>query len=736
VPGPLSPKLTLTSNTVSAATLAAQPQRHKAGVTDEPPLQPRAPYVAPVVPASRSTRSTPVTARPPQAQLRLNANARDVRPPERGAVTLAKVESALALMPGNIADRLEGASLRQPEGLFHDVAGFGHSVHHQSDIRFSKGVELTAEGRALLAAYYTRKYQASIAFDGTRRQGLADRVPHIFEHGRGQPGDDVRCAHYFGEREGHGTLLVYIREGGEHGEEALLSFDSTQMEKDIELGESLARGCAPLARPGKKIPVFQHTVGMQRDASSCWIYAMKAATTLTGHRRDANGGHGVFLIPGLIPKLVARATEVPEAPGLFRAQALPDIAKLAQSEGAVLAHAGGELGRPLESASHPATLQGFLEKYTYDLKDNSGKSPPQMLDYMRQKGERLAEIIEIESWSRQIGQALDEAAWGPQQQDLFAREMKKLVRVRPEPLSVDEEITRLQSLWHDPEAFIVQAMKTADQIDAVTTHLSGNARMTALLTQLSTRGLDELEQHLETAERRLSELAGTFEVGMTQLDALYQAHELTIPVRQAFRSIGLPLRLNLDRALKSVEADKLLLATERISRRRALAEQNSFQHRPDKWRVAQAIEAIPNASLPAFHGGAMQVFKEIDETKIHLGAPDVAGPVLQRMTHAELEDFSTDLDLHEALLKRLTEHCNGVLEPLLPDDNADIDGPDSQDEEEDLGVMDPPQAYVCLQSLSLAYEKRMTEVDNERQLLAIEYARRARATPSFQLPEG
>jgi len=565
-------------------------------------------------------------------------------------------------------------------------------------------------------------------------------VPHIFEHGRQQPGDDVRCAHYFGESEGHGTVLVYIREGGEHGKEALLSFDSTQLERDIELGDSLARACAPLARAGKKIPVFQHTVGMQRDASSCWIYAMKAATTLTGHRRDANGGHGVFLIPGLITKLFARATDVPEAPGLFRAQALPDIAKLAQSEGAVLAHAGGELGMLLESASHPATLQSFLEKYTYDLKDNSGKSPPQMLDYMRQKGERLAEIIEIESFNQQIGEQLrkqgGQAAWGPQQQDLFAKEMKKLVRVRSQPLSVDDEITKLQSLWHDPEAFIVQAMKTADQIDAVTTHLSGNARMTALLTQLSTRGLDELEQHLETAERRLSELAGTFEVGMTQLGARYRENELTQPVIRAFRFIGSPLRLNLDRALKGVEADKLLLATERISRRRALAEQNSFQHRPDKLRVAQAIEAIPDAPLPAFHGGAMQVFKEIDRTKIHLGAPDVAGHALQRMTHAELENFSTDLDLHEVLLKRLTEHCKGFLEPLLPDDDDYIDGPDSQDEEEDLGGMDPPQAYVCLQSLSLAYDQRMTGVSHERKLLANELARRAWATQPFQLPEG
>lgn len=355
----------------------------------------------------------------------INGHAHDVAPPCRTPVTLAHVEAALGVMlagaPAELAARFKGLDLAPPSGLFEifDHSEYGDDEH--LDTRFGPGIELTAAGRELLGAYYGRKYQADIVFHALDGMTVSSLIPRFVERAR-QVAGDVRQAHYLGHAMAHGTLFVYVREGAD---EALLYLDSSAQANQLDVARELAITCEPLARNGRKIQVFQHTHSLQKDLNSCWLFAMKTAVTLTGKRRHADGP-GDYLVPGAIGRLALRRmqTDLPE--GVQAVWALPEIARMSQSRKDLMAHAGSELGVALSSMKPGETLRSSVERFTYQEQNGH-----QHLDYIRQKGERLAEVLEIESWSREIGRAVPAGAWGFKEQTEFAEQMKRLVRRPP-----------------------------------------------------------------------------------------------------------------------------------------------------------------------------------------------------------------------------------------------------------------------------------------------------------------
>lgn len=345
-----------------------------------------------------------------------------VDPPKRVAVTLQHVERALDDMlkdaPAEVSATFASLTVSTPKDLFQTV---GSSHRQNADPRFASRVHLMPKGRELLQSYYGRKYQANIAFYGGYAGSAIARLPDFVKNARQTPGD-VRQALFMGHAGAHGSLLVYVREGTD---EAVLWFDSAAETTGLDVSPELAKACAPLARNGKPIQVFKHTQALQGDSNSCWVYAMKTAVTLTG-KRQGKHGPGDFLMPGLIANLGQGLppTAIPQdVPAVW---ASPEIARMSQTRQALMAYADDELDQPLHGMKSGTTLRTFLQKYTYE---KAGGNPE--LDYMRQKGERLAEIVEIEAWSQEIGKAVPKQAWGPKQQTDFAERMKTLVRKKP-----------------------------------------------------------------------------------------------------------------------------------------------------------------------------------------------------------------------------------------------------------------------------------------------------------------
>ena len=336
----------------------------------------------------------------------------------RAAVTFQHVQSVLAGMGcDGVARELASQPDRLPShGLYKE--GINDEF---LDPQFVSGIELEGKGRELLAAYYARKYGTSIEISNASHNltAMCDILPQLIAADRLKEGD-VRCAHYFGT--GHGVAAIFIRE---HEQEALLFFDSNSL-SGFMFGEGIA-DALKRGLPGKPIPVYEHFEKIQKDEHSCWSHTMKTCVTVTRRNRDEDGNLAEFLIPDLIGELESRRMDIWSPEGVIPVRALPEIAKMAQSRMLVAEHAGAELDTRLRDSKHGLTLRAFLERHTYDTR-NIRNQPTQVLDYSRQKGERYAEIIQIEAWSEQIGNVLGAEAWGAPQQTEFANRMKELVR--------------------------------------------------------------------------------------------------------------------------------------------------------------------------------------------------------------------------------------------------------------------------------------------------------------------
>jgi hypothetical protein len=310
---------------------------------------------------------------------------------------------------------------------------YRHARAPHTDARFRSTAQPTPAGRELLAAYYARKYGASVRLHDleSSRNELVGILPHLIFEERAKPGD-VRSAHCFGRA--HGCAVIYVRE---KGKEALLFFDSIEHPNNGHpLGVAIA---SQLERtfPNESIPVFEHFRSVQMDPHSCFTQTLKVAVTLTRRHRNADGTPGGFRIPGLLAQLRSRvlgraslseAQQARAAASHHLVRALPEIAKIVQSRRLLAEHAGGELGIPLMDSDDRETVQAFVERHTYRVEDEDA-THAQALDYTRQKGDRYAEVIQIEAWIGRIEEFLAGAQrWDDARKLEFAQRMKALVR--------------------------------------------------------------------------------------------------------------------------------------------------------------------------------------------------------------------------------------------------------------------------------------------------------------------
>ncbi|MBC7436208.1 MAG: hypothetical protein H7332_09080 [Bdellovibrionales bacterium] len=432
-------------------------------------------------------------------------------------------------------------------GLF--IAG-NRPIHDAAALSLGQGaaafepvVTLTPKGRELLARYYAGKYAAEIAFSPSSDMHAGFRPHHNFiNRCRRLDGFEVRRALYLGHVDNvHGSLLVYVREGGkadQGGKESLLCYDSITEKSDLVDGEELAEAIADLTQGAEPIEIFQQIRKLQRDYESCWVFAMKTAVTLTGRERGDAGGFDDFLVPDLSAALQARRLDEPAAEGVHPIRALPEVVKVSQYLDAVLADAGGELDAPLHGAKPGMTLRFFLEKYTYTTSDGI-----QLLDYARQKGFRAVENASIQDLSEQVGHKLGWAVWTPERQYTFAEKMKSLVRGRTDQ-TVGYNIATLEPHLHDPVQFISQGLKVQAQIRA---ELRG--------IRASQPTLDDFESAFGRAIDQLQRLKAK----LTQCLAAYDAGAMPVAV-QKFREQILP---QLQSSIADLQRDLLAVASER-----------------------------------------------------------------------------------------------------------------------------------------------------------------------------
>jgi hypothetical protein len=442
--------------------------------------------------------------------------------------TPSEVRRVLVSMVGaENANRFMPAMERTRDLLWHMVPQSTGDDARQLDPRFATGVQLEKEGREALARYYKLKYDVDIRFEPkTPQDGIID----LLEEDMDKSGDGVRCVHYFGHTRSHATLLIYVREDGQ---DALIWLDSAQR-ANPSFGIELSRRCAALAAKKKRpVAVYQRAWGLQRDANSCYAYAMKTAVMLAGRSRNLDGGFDGFIYPNLLDALSQRKTSSPAPEGVVTFWALPEEARMGQSLSIISAHAGPDLDKEFVGSRKRETLRMFLTRHTYET-DTS-----QQADYMRQKGLRFAENIMLQRLSDRIRHGVAAREWDASRHLEFVRLMKLEMRTHVPP-TIDALIASLgrgdvtwDAALEDLEYFLGMinlppAFSHSEPYAALTATVRAEiARMEAELPQmrrlsevLSSASLDELDElgrRFEADLRKLARLRNLVDAGKTTL---------------------------------------------------------------------------------------------------------------------------------------------------------------------------------------------------------------------------
>lgn len=569
-------------------------------------------------------------------------------PPARANVTLEDVAATLNGMQGRkLTARLARIDLEacQPTDMLYKE-GFTEVL----DGRFGAGVKLTGAGRELLVDYYARKYGADIRF-GHQGLGHQDSIdPAFISYARSKPGDNVRCSQYMGHgKDSHASLLVYSRE---NGQEAMVWFDSIASHADyLSVGIGLTQA---LEKHGLNdgvngpIKVYQQINKLQRDYQSCWVYAMKTAVTLTGHTRDEEGQvNNDFLVPGLNGSLDARSPATPLQTGSHPVWVLPEVVKTSQYLHSVFADAGAEMDSQLQGAKPGVTLRNFLEKYTYSLADNT-----KVLDYMRQKGERLAEVVDIEAWSQAIGRQVGKDVWTPAVASDFANAMKARVRNKLE-LSLDAEVENLSELHDDPAAFVWQALKIQN---ALKEWHEGVEAVAGELHQLDSRDFDGLEQVL--GDR--AELTARFEELLARsFDEHAQSQRGTPLVISKLQTQLVPQR---ERNAHLLARHTGLIAQERTNRGISLVESLRARVKDD---LVDAVQQLPTSSHSELLAGFSEVLDQVHEAT-GLGSGGYARLALDGQADVELVAEEESLVHYGALLQLAVDGYHEIADTLPP----------------------------------------------------------------------
>ena len=541
-------------------------------------------------------------------------------------------------------------------------------------------ISLRAEGRRALATYYARKYGADIVFPITEGKSFDQFMAGVLSEDReehpDEPRPDIRRAYYFDE-DSHATLMVHIRE---NGREAMFAFDS-MADGTMPAGKALSAGidwheALTTLNGGNAIPIYELTQPLQIDHESCWAFAMKAAVTLTGHRPDGAGGLAGHFIPGLIEELDSLRLDTKVTSSVIPVWAPVDLAKMSQTWTGAAAHAGQRFNQPFRFSKHGDALPTFLAKHSMPTAARKGGSRPAweevvIFDYMRAKGARFAEIIQIEMWIRQIGwhlrtRAAKGLAWGVSEQNKFAEHVKKAVRAAPAPDPFNDRIRNLRG-----EYFLADASQLLKEIVVNTVDVRAYLRAAIRRSEADWRELQatlaDTERKLETLARRIGQ-SGAYVAERQALDRSGPLHALLEEVTGA---------LDDSEGWSSVVAKRAGVAPAEERLRRAMAEIADKQGACDLiskiGKVAHAGHDPANA-LAAIESAAGEALRAINAAMIRVPTPDDQDSWIEGLSGDKLMDARQDLEMTRLLLHDWKMQCSeagAVLHPAAPEDEED-----------------------------------------------------------------
>jgi len=276
-------------------------------------------------------------------------------------------------------------------------------TYRVTDERFNVNVKLKAPGQALIAQYYNDKYKANIICES---DASFKRLAAIITEARRNETDDFRmgiCLSIFKPITGHTTPIVYVKEGKDEG---LIISDS--------LGTPPIIAQAIHAMTGLR--VYTDFTKRQSDMTSCYTDGVVFCSIGAG--KDPKTGQ--YRIPNILSKL--RVKEEKEGYSIIN---LPDeflvlfqksVAMAAQEEKAgriIHKHKNAEgkendetLPQHRARYSKALTQESILEIIKKHKDEPDFKVSETINTYLREKGLKFADLIEIQFYIEQLYEEL------------------------------------------------------------------------------------------------------------------------------------------------------------------------------------------------------------------------------------------------------------------------------------------------------------------------------------------
>jgi hypothetical protein len=231
-------------------------------------------------------------------------------------------------------------------------------------------VHLYEAGLELVRQYYSNKYQTDILLVEYNFVAISkpDTLIRSLQHNsRG----DFRRALILGVNSGHGVPLIYLEEEGEKG---ILYADSLPDEDNEQTLKDLAKQM--------NVPVYPLDSSLQNDGHSCYTHAVTLARDATAIDPETKQ----YKILRLLAKIKERSVKQGDN---FYLPKLPDeLLKTPQSQAFFKYHT--------ENSSRKVHKQETIAEFRQRYEKNNKP------DYLRQKGLKLAKIIEIQFYLNQL----------------------------------------------------------------------------------------------------------------------------------------------------------------------------------------------------------------------------------------------------------------------------------------------------------------------------------------------
>lgn len=308
----------------------------------------------------------------------------------------------------------EGIKKFDPKDYYSVVFSNGRNANY---------IELNKNGMESVIEHYNEKYLTNISIpsdDDGKPINLDTFVNMIKNYldpilkKLGQNKEDYREA--FALKSSHSTPVIFIQE---KGEKVFLIADSKG--KTITASGQLATN--------SKLPTLSVPDPSQTDYSSC--HAVTVLTCCIATAKDPKTGK--YLIPNLLELLMARATDSPD--GLYKMVLLPDeMLKFVQDPDFLERHKEKpEVDKPSRNVNKKGDIDLFTKNTTYS---GPRSYKYNKLDALRLKGIKLAHVIEIRYYLKQL-QQLGETRFTKEMREKFISEAKQYIKDQGQDNLVD-----------------------------------------------------------------------------------------------------------------------------------------------------------------------------------------------------------------------------------------------------------------------------------------------------------